>query len=173
MTWDNIINVFIQPWAGEKSDRTWNRFGRRKGWLLIGTPIAILGFISIPFAASAFAIAIFILITNFGMAIFRSPTVAWLGDLFKPEERSQANGIINLMGGIGGLLAFFVGGMLFNSVGRAAPFVFGAIMLTIAILIALIYVKEPAKIESSEVDPKLSGVLNNLRDVFSKPNKSW
>ena len=30
MTWDNIINMFIQPWVGAKSDQTWNRFGRRK-----------------------------------------------------------------------------------------------------------------------------------------------
>ncbi len=172
MTWDNIINVFIQPWVGERSDRTWNRFGRRKGWILLGAPVAVLGFVSIPFAASAFAIAIFILITNFGMALFRSPTVAWLGDLFKADQRSQANGIINLMGGVGGLLAFFVGGFLFREVGRAAPFVFGAVMLTIAVLVAWIYVKEPEKIESGEVDPKISGVFNNLREVFSNPDRS-
>ena len=48
MTWDNLINVFVQPWVGAKSDRTWNRFGRRKGWILLGAPIAILGFISVP-----------------------------------------------------------------------------------------------------------------------------
>jgi maltose/moltooligosaccharide transporter len=30
MTWDNILNMFIQPWSGAKSDQTWNRFGRRK-----------------------------------------------------------------------------------------------------------------------------------------------
>ena len=172
MTWDNIINVFLQPWVGERSDRTWNRFGRRKGWLLLGTPIALLGFVSIPFAASAFAIAMFILVTNVGMALFRSPTVAWLGDLFPSEQRSQANGIINLMGGVGGLLAFFVGGMLFKSVGRAAPFVFGALMLLIAVIVVVLYVKEPTKIEGSDLDPKLSGVINNLKEVFANPNKS-
>ena len=43
MTWDNIINVFVQPWAGERSDRTWNQFGRRKGWILLGVPIAVAG----------------------------------------------------------------------------------------------------------------------------------
>ena len=40
MTWDNILNMFIAPWAGAKSDRTWNRLGRRKGWILLGAPIA-------------------------------------------------------------------------------------------------------------------------------------
>jgi len=30
MTWDNIINMFVQPWVGSLSDRTRTRFGRRK-----------------------------------------------------------------------------------------------------------------------------------------------
>ncbi len=107
MTWDNILNMFIQPWVGAKSDQTWNRFGRRKPWILVGAPIALLGFIFIPAAQSLLAIAAFILITNLGMSLFRSPTVAWLGDLFEPNERSKANGIINLMGGIGGTPGVF------------------------------------------------------------------
>ncbi|HMT21104.1 MAG TPA: hypothetical protein PKE20_07665, partial [Promineifilum sp.] len=24
MTWDNLINIFLQPWVGARSDRTWN-----------------------------------------------------------------------------------------------------------------------------------------------------
>jgi len=132
MTWDNIINVFVQPWVGERSDRTWNRFGRRKGWILLGTPIAVLGFVFIPFAQTALAIAAFILITNVGMALFRSPTVAWLGDLYVPEERSKANGIINLMGGVGAILAFVLGGVLFNQFGRSGPFMMGALLLLLA-----------------------------------------
>ncbi|MHB8087712.1 MAG: hypothetical protein ACYDH2_05625, partial [Anaerolineaceae bacterium] len=23
MTWDNIINIFVQPWVGARSDNTW------------------------------------------------------------------------------------------------------------------------------------------------------
>jgi MFS family permease len=109
MTWDNIINMFVQPWVGAKSDQTWNRFGRRKSWILWGAPVALLGFVFIPVAQSILALAVFILITNIGMSLFRSPTVAWLGDLFEPNQRSKANGVINLMGGVGGLLAYFGG----------------------------------------------------------------
>ena len=171
MTWDNLLNVFIQPWVGAKSDRTWNRFGRRKPWILIGAPIAVVGFTLIPFAQSAVAIAVFILITNFGMALFRSPTVAWLGDLFLPNDRSKANGIINLMGGIGGLLAFFGGGYLFNNFGRAAPFIGGAVLMIAALLVALLRVKEPPQIESEE-QPEDAGVLANLRTVSTAVDKS-
>lgn len=171
MTWDNILNMFIQPWVGAKSDRTWNRFGRRKPWIILGAPIALLGFVFIPVAQSVLAIATFILITNLGMALFRSPTVAWLGDLFEPNDRSKANGIINLMGGIGGLLAYFVGGMLFNSFGRVAPFVAGAVVMTIALIVVLVFVKEPEKItiETTEKEP---GVLENLKAVYNNPQKN-
>lgn len=170
MTWDNIINVFVQPWVGAKSDQTWNRFGRRKPWILLGLPIAVIGFTLIPFAQTALAIAVFILITNFGMALFRSPTVAWLGDLFPPDDRSKANGIINLMGGVGGLLAFFGGGILFNQMGKAAPFVGGAILLVVAALTAVWRVREPQQINLDK-EPD-GGVLHNLRAVWRNPDKS-
>jgi maltose/moltooligosaccharide transporter len=171
MTWDNIINMFIQPWVGAKSDQTWNRFGRRKPWILIGAPIALLGFIFIPVAQSLLAIAVFILITNLGMSLFRSPTVAWLGDLFEPDDRSKANGIINLMGGIGGLLAYFGGGILFNSFGRAAPFAAGAAVAALALIVVFIYVKEPEKIQL-ENNAKQPGLLDNIKALIANHDKS-
>ncbi len=177
MTWDNLLNVFVQPWVGAKSDRTWNRFGRRKPWILLGVPIALVGFTLIPFAQTAVAIAAFILITNFGMALFRSPTVAWLGDLYEPDDRSKANGIINLMGGVGGLLAFFGGGALFEyfsgidpELGRMAPFIGGGVLLLAAALVALLGVREPEKI-SDEAEPDDPGVLANLQTVWRNPDK--
>ena len=171
MTWDNLINVFFQPWVGSKSDNTRSRFGRRKPWIIIGVPVAVAGFVLIPFAQTAVAIAVFILITNFGMALFRSPTVSWLGDLFLPDDRSKANGIINLMGGVGALLAFFGGGYLFNNFGRAAPFIGGAILLVAAMTVALVGVKEPEQIDIEE-QPEDPGVLANLRAVWQNPDKS-
>jgi MFS family permease len=171
MTWDNLINVFLQPWVGARSDNTWNRFGRRKPWIMLGVPVAIVGFILIPFAQTALAIAAFILITNVGMALFRSPTVAWLGDLFPPESRSKANGIINLMGGIGGLLAFFGGGILFENMGRAAPFIGGAALLVVAALVALLAVREPQQVRR-EKRPTAEGLWRNLRSVWRDNNRS-
>jgi MFS family permease len=172
MTWDNLLNVFVQPWVGERSDRTWNRFGRRKGWILLGLPVAMLGFVFIPVAQSVLAVAVFILITNFGMALFRSPTIAWLGDLFDPEDRSKANGVINLMGGVGGLLAFFGGGYLFNTFGRSAPFLGGAVATVLAMLAAILFVKEPRQVAARESAKETGGVIANLKVLFSKPDKS-
>jgi len=179
MTWDNIINMFIAPWAGAKSDRTWNRFGRRKGWILLGAPIALLAFVFIPAAQGVVAIAVFILITDFGMALFRSPTVAWLGDLFAPNVRSKANGVINLMGGVGGLLAYFGSGMLFNAfeesspeAARMLPFLAGTLAMIIALAVVLIFVRESRTLPGGEDTEPRAGVLDNLRTLFANPSKS-
>jgi len=171
MTWDNLINIFIQPWVGARSDRTWTRFGRRKPWILLGLPIAVVGFVLLPFAQTALALAVFILITNFGMALFRSPTVAWLGDLFLPEDRSKANGIINLMGGVGSLIAFLGGGYLFNNVGRAAPFIAGAILMIVALTVAVWRVREPRELGPGDSDEPQRPLRENLRLLAGDPSQ--
>ncbi|MBP9040618.1 MAG: MFS transporter [Anaerolineaceae bacterium] len=175
MTWDNIINIFVQPWVGNRSDHTWNRFGRRKPWILLGLPIALLGFVSIPLAQSVLAVAVFILVTNLGMALFRSPVVAWLGDLFKPQERSKANGVINLMGGAAGVLSYVLGGMIYNSFGRNGPFIAGAITMIVALGVVLIYVKEPKERLGVSADEKstegeIKGLIDNVSNCGVKSN---
>ena len=178
MTWDNIINIFVQPWVGNRSDQTWNRFGRRKPWILLGLPIALVGFISIPLAKSVIAVAVFILVTNFGMALFRSPVVSWLGDLFLPEQRSKANGVINLMGGAAGVLSYVLGGLIFNAFGRSGPFIAGSVAMIIALGAVLIWVKEPKERLGAhnnapgEKDESIKGLIPNLKVVFTNQDKS-
>ncbi|HXG24569.1 MAG TPA: MFS transporter, partial [Chthonomonadales bacterium] len=43
MTWDNYLNLFIQPIVGARSDRTRTRIGRRKPWIAAGAPVAAAG----------------------------------------------------------------------------------------------------------------------------------
>lgn len=171
MTWDNIINGLLQPIIGSRSDRTRTRFGRRKPWLMLGAPIAALFFILVPFVRANFIlIALAILGTNIGMALFRSPTIAFLGDLFAADERSKANGVINLMGGLGGAIALFAGGALYK-LGVALPFIAGAAVLLLAIAIVLWRVREPDLDVTSAVEPA-PGVLANARQVLVSPDKS-
>jgi len=173
MTWDNIFNVLVSPWAGAKSDHTWNKFGRRKPWILLGMPISAIALSLIPLANSIFAIMVFIMITNFGMSLFRTPAVAWLGDLFSAEKRSEANGIINLMGGIGGALALFGSGMLFDAYGRFIPFLAAAILLAAVEGIAVWQVNEPAPEEPGQAHRKeKSNFFDDMRVVFTSQSRS-
>jgi len=171
LTWDNIINMFLQPWVGEKSDRTWTRFGRRKPWIMVGAPLAAVFFIMVPFVRENFIlIALAILGTNLGMALFRSPTVSYLGDLFPAEQRSKANGVINLMGGLGAAIALFAGGALYN-IGVPLPFIVGAAVMLAAVAVVLIFVKEPRHIEQEE-EPESGGVIENFKEVWRQKDRS-
>lgn len=170
LTWDNILNVFLQPWVGSRSDRTRSRFGRRKPWLMLGAPLAAVFFILVPFVRQNFVlIALAILGTNLGMALFRSPTIAYLGDLFRPEDRSKANGVINLMGGVGAAAALFGGGALYR-LGVPLPFIAGSGVMLLVILLLILIVREPeaAPVDSTSRQP---GVLQTLRQVGSGPRK--
>ncbi len=172
LTWDNIINMFLQPWVGSRSDRTRSRYGRRKPWLMLGAPLAAVFFILVPFVRENFvAIALAILGTNIGMALFRSPTEAYLGDLFKAEERSKANGVINLMGGLGAAIALFGGGALYK-VGVPLPFIVGSGVMLIAIGIVLLVVREPQAPELASEDDSQPGLRHHLREVSQDEDRS-
>ncbi len=171
MTWDNYLNMFVQPVVGELSDQTVTRIGRRKPWMLVGAPIAAAFFITIPALRSAVGIMFAILLTNIGMALFRSPTIALLGDLFPSQQRSTANGVINLMGGLASVLAFLVGGALFE-MGRITPFVFGSVVMLAAILIVLLFVREPKVAQPAEKKPAGAGFVANLKQVLTSQDRS-
>jgi MFS family permease len=172
LTWDNIINMFVQPWVGSLSDRTRTRIGRRKPFLILGAPMAALFFIMVPFVRDNFIlIGTAILCTNIGMAIFRTPTVAYLGDLFRPQDRSKANGVINLMGGLGAAAALFGGGALYK-IGVPLPFIIGSGVMLLAIGVVLIFVHEPELEEESPDQESTPGLWDNIRQVASGPDKN-
>ncbi len=170
MTWDNYLNMFVQPVVGERSDHTRTRFGRRKPWMLAGAPLAAVFFVFIPAMRSVAAVMFAILLTNFGMALFRAPTVALLGDVFPPQQRSTANGVINFMGGVGAIIAFLVGGALYK-MGRITPFAFGAIMMLISVALVVLFIREPDAPEEVPESERMS-FLDNLREVVNAADRS-
>lgn len=170
MTLDNIAALFILPFIGAWSDRIRTRIGRRKPFIAMGAPLAFIGFIAIPMMLSVsllpFMIAIFV--TLFAMDVFRTPVISLMPDITPSPKRSQANGMINLMGGMGAVLAFVVGGMLFKiSVG--APFYFGGIIMLIGAAVVLYFIKEPAVPEPKEDEP---GLLDSFKTVLVDKDRS-
>ncbi len=69
-----------------------------------------------------------LLITLVAMAVFRSPAVALMPDVTPKPLRSQGNAMINLMGGIGGAIAFLIYtvALIFESLNTYA-IIFGAV----------------------------------------------
>ena len=169
MTLDNIAALFIQPPVGAWSDRLRTPIGRRLPFILVGAPITALAFGLIPLAS---VLPLFVACTStllLSAALWRTPVVALMPDITPSEKRSQANGIINFMGGIGTIIALQTGGMLYK-LSPAFPFWLGSGLVVIAALIVFLVIKEP-KIyaDSNETQP---GMIESLREVLNDEEKS-
>jgi Na+/melibiose symporter-like transporter len=169
MTLDNVAALFIQPPVGAWSDRLRTPLGRRLPFILIGAPITALAFGLIPLAS---ALPLFVACTStllLSAALWRTPVVALMPDITPSEKRSQANGIINFMGGIGTIIALQTGGMLYK-LSPAFPFWLGSALVVIAALIVFLFVKEPKEyLETNEPQPNM---IESLREVLNDEDKS-
>ncbi|HOO73874.1 MAG TPA: SLC45 family MFS transporter [Tepiditoga sp.] len=182
MTIDNIFAIFMLPVIGALSDQTRTRFGRRMPYIMIGSPLAAIMFVLIPFLKdfnSLWLLMTVIIFMNFFMALFRSPVVALMPDITPSKYRSQANGIINFMGGLGALLAYFAGKPLYDA-NPVYPFIAGAALMLIGNIVLFVFVKEPKEYTISEGHVSVGSVfrkgssdlIKNLKDVFLAKEKS-
>ncbi len=168
MTLDNIAALFIQPPVGAWSDRLRTKIGRRMPFILIGAPIGAVAFGFIPLAA---VLPLFVACTStliLSMAIWRTPVVALMPDITPSGKRSQANGIINFMGGIGTIIALQTGGTLYK-LSPNFPFWMGSVLVILAALMVFLFIKEPTNYEETEKEPNM---FASLREVLTDPDKS-
>lgn len=176
MTFDNIAAITLQPYFGALSDRTWTRVGRRMPFLLAGVPVAAVVFALIPLTRFALAAMIpVIIVMNVAMTAFRAPTVALMPDITPSPLRSKANGIINFMGGLGALLAFFVFSQLFK-VDPSLPFVVTSALMVVVLLVLLKTIREPRDADGSAnaVGGKEEsvGIIQAMGEVLADRDKS-
>jgi MFS family permease len=168
MTLDNIAALFIQPPVGAWSDHLRTPIGRRMPFILIGAPIGAIAFGLIPIAA---ILPLFVACTStllLSMAFWRTPVVALMPDITPSRYRSQANGIINLMGGIGTIIASLVGSTLYE-INIAFPFWMGSVLVILAAVLVFIFIKEPKQFEEGEKQPNM---FQSLQEVMQDKDKS-
>ncbi len=144
MTIDNFFGLIFQPTVGVLSDRTHTRFGRRMPWIMIGLPICAVLFAIIPQMYTLASMMAILIGFNFVMSLWRSPVIALMPDVTPRPLRSKANGVINLMGGLGSIVAFFVGGKLSQlDPSNEAAFLMGALVMIASLIMLIFFVKEP------------------------------
>ncbi|MEA4908499.1 MAG: MFS transporter, partial [Anaerolineaceae bacterium] len=169
MTLDNIAALLIQPPVGAWSDRLRTPIGRRMPFILIGAPVGALAFGLIPLAA---ALPLFVACTStllLSMAFWRTPVIALMPDITPSKFRSQANGIINFMGGVGSIIAFLGGSRLYE-INPAFPFWLGSVLVVVASLLVFLFIKEPKEyVDEVEERP---GMLASLRSLIQDPERS-
>jgi MFS family permease len=168
MTLDNIAALFIQPPVGAWSDRLRTPIGRRMPFILIGAPIGALAFGIIPIAS---VLPLFVACTStllLSMAFWRTPVVALMPDITPSQYRSQANGIINLMGGVGTIIASLVGSTLYE-INVNFPFWMGSGLTIVAALLVFLFIKEPKEYGEDEKQPNM---FESLRELMNDKDKS-
>ncbi|TFG12989.1 MFS transporter [Candidatus Thorarchaeota archaeon] len=190
MVLDNILAVVIQPYIGAKSDSTRTRWGRRMPYIMVGTPIAAAFFTLIAYGWAVFGfwfMLAIITIFNISMAFYRAPVVALMPDLVSSEHRTKANGIINLMGGIGAIYAFAIASRIFKinspalgallgvtaaQVGPILTFLSTSIIMVVAVIILFFAIKEPQVPPVDADKPREIGIIEAFREVSFSEDKS-
>ncbi|MDH7483594.1 MAG: MFS transporter [Spirochaetales bacterium] len=182
MTFDNIAAFFLQPIMGPISDRTHTRFGRRIPYIMVFAPLSAIAFALIPVGAllippalsgqlamirGPFALLIgAALVMVLCMALWRTPLFALMPDLFPSALRSEANALINIMSGIGGIIAFVAGGLLF-SLNPGMPFWFGSLITLLAVLVVVLKIREPSTSTENTESRRIRDILQDLRRMPS------
>jgi Na+/melibiose symporter-like transporter len=188
MVLDNVFALFLQPWIGAKSDSTRTKWGRRMPYIMIGTPIAAAFFTLIAYGWAVFGFWLMlaiITIFNVSMAFYRAPVVALMPDLVSDEHRTKANGVINLMGGIGAIYAFAIASQIYKiedpaigailgvtaeQSGPVLAFLTTSIIMVVAVIILFIAIKEP-KVPPEDLE-KAIGIREALSQVSFSEDKS-
>ncbi len=180
---DNLAALFILPMVGALSDRTFTKIGRRMPFILAFAPLAAISFALIPLAPSLipaeangnigemqgiFALFMITLgIMLLAMSAFRTPVVSLMPDLTPSPLRSKANGVINFMGGLAGVVGALALSPLFDA-NQWLPFIVGAVVLIVAVIALFILVKERKAsivIDEEQEERESLSILKKLKDV--------
>jgi len=174
MAADNIFALIMLPIFGTLSDKTKTKLGKRMPYIIIGTILAAIAF---PFVAvfgmkqNLIGLLILMGLILFFMNIYRAPAVALMPDLTPKKHRSKANGIINLMGGVGGIFAYGTT-FIFGSKYPFIPFIITSILMIIALVILLLTIKEAKLLAEIEQDEEIKVEMSNLRPLDTSQKRN-
>ena len=180
MALDNVVAIIIMPIFGKLSDGTNTKWGKRMPYILIGMLLTILCF---PFIALCFywnslvGVLIAMLLFLVIMQAYRSPAVALMPDVTPKPLRSTANGIINLVGYLGGVLATVLG-MVFtvkadDSLAKIQgtvlwPFVITTLVFIGVLVFLVLKVKENKLLAETKEDMELGEKMSDTQEVIEE-----
>jgi MFS family permease len=169
MTLDNLLQLLLIPLISVWSDRTRTRIGRRMPFIVVMLPVSAALFSLIPpLAASLPTLIGIIFFFNIFKTSVRGPVVALMPDIIPGDYRSEANGVINMMGGIGLIVSTLILARLM-AVRESLPFHIASGGIVIAVLVLLIFIREklPEKPEEKEAEIP---VWVSVKQVFAPRN---
>lgn len=169
MTIDNYLALFIQPTVGFYSDRIHTRFGRRMPFIMIGMPLAAVFMFLIPQTSSLYGLIFALLFMNLSMSLYRSPVIALMPDITAKQHRSKSNSIINFMGGIGSLIAYVIGGKLFE-MNEGYPFILSGFLILFSFTVLFLRIKEKRDVLHYEAAEEKRNLIQGLGIAWQDRN---
>lgn len=192
-----LMGLLVQPIVGMMSDRTWNRFGRRLPYLILGATIAVVVMCLLPntgsfhfTVASAILfglVALMLLDTSINMAM--QPFKMLVGDMVNEKQKGLAYSIQSFLCNAGSIVGYIFP-ILLGWIGlqNTAPhgvvpstviwsFYIGAAILLICVVYSLVKIKEWPPHVYNEYNgggdagkEKSPGVISLLRNA---PSTFW
>ncbi|WP_426516363.1 MFS transporter [Diaminobutyricibacter sp. McL0618] len=132
----SIFALFGQPIAGQISDRTRSRFGRRAPWIVIGSLVGALSLIGLAFANSFVSVLIAATLVQTAYNFAQGPLSAVMPDRVPIKRRgtfSALSGIGLMVGALGGQI---IGSAFLGSIAGGYVFlaVFSVLMLSLFVI---------------------------------------
>ncbi|MEP6484960.1 MAG: MFS transporter [Rudaea sp.] len=100
-----MTGLLVQPVIGYYSDRTWNRFGRRRPYLLAGGIVAALALVAMPNAPTLFVAAGLLWILDGAINVAMGPIRALIGDALPHEQRARGYAMQTWFISVGSVIA--------------------------------------------------------------------
>ena len=183
MACDNLAALILLPIFGNLSDKTRSPIGKRMPYILVGTLVSAVAFPFIPLFFhynNVVAMVIMMAIVLMFMMMYRNPAVALMPDITPKPLRAKANGIINIMGYLGGAFATVLGIFLklsdyINVADEARklwiieiPFIIASVLMVISAFVLFATIKEnkiAEKIKDDmELGEKMAAIENPVND---------
>ncbi|WP_018981677.1 MFS transporter [Salinimonas chungwhensis] len=191
-----IMGLIIQPIVGAASDRTWNRLGRRRPYILAGAIAAAIGMFLMPNAPLFVALmtpmifgALMLALMDASFNICFQPFRSLVSDMVPPRQRNIGYSVQSLLINIGAVIGSLLPFLLTNVIGlentaqfgEVAPsvmwaFYIGATVLLGSVIWTVIRTKEYAPKEYNhykeitdepeQIQPK-QGLGKRLRAFFT------
>lgn len=165
-----LTGLIIQPIIGAMSDRTWNRFGRRRPYFLVGAILSSLALFVMPTSGTLWMAAGLLWVLDASINITMEPFRAFVADKLNEEQRTTGFVTQSFFIGLGASLAgwlplvfrnFGVTGNTEGGIPLTIKYAFqlGAVAFLLAVLYTVFTTKEypPENMEEFLAKKKASG----------------
>ena len=187
-----LTGMIVQPIIGYYSDKTWNRLGRRKPYILVGTILCCIALLLLPNSANFFQVksalmigAGMLMVMDASINIAMEPFRALVADCLPDSQNTLGFSIQTFLIGIGAVLGSWLPYMMheFWGVSASAPqgmvannvtysFYVGAVVFLVCILITILFSKEypPEEYaayhgESKEKETKFTNIFKDFKNM--------